>query len=334
MVGSAGNGTPDSTADSTADGSRDSADVDAEDSAAGGVLVVGQIARDLVLHLDRFPEAGGSEAVRSRREMLGGKGANQAVGMAQLGARVVLVGVVGADDVGTRLLRSARQDGLDTTGVVQRGTSALLVDLVDAETDRQLLEHVPDESVLTPADIRRARSAFRAAETVCLQLQQPGDSLLEAACLAAEAGARIVLDGTADPDVMDELLPHAHVLRANDHEARLITGLEMTDVATAVGAAQPVLRRGVEVVAFTVQGAGDVVVWSGGHRFFPFSQDEKVVDRTGAGDAFLAGLVVGLGAGCSAEQAGELAAACTSSTVQRLGGRPDLGEVRAAHLPR
>ncbi|MFC7400927.1 PfkB family carbohydrate kinase [Citricoccus sp. GCM10030269] len=302
--------------------------------AHGDIVVVGHVARDLVLSVDRFPGAEASAQVRSRLEQLGGKGANQAVGMAQLGAPVRLVGVVGADDVGDELLRSARRDGIETSGMTRRGgrdESALFLDLVDEDSGRRLIEHVPTESWLTPQDIERAQSVFANASMVCLQLQQPGDALIAAARAAREAGARVVVDGAAEPEVMTELLEYAHVIRANAHEAELITGTEMVDEDSAVNAAQPLLHRGADVVAFSVKGTGDVVAWPGGHRLIPFSEvsDEKVVDRTGAGDAFLAGLAVGLWSGVTAAQAGELAAACASSTVQRLGGRPDLQALSA-----
>src|SRR5688500_1092823 len=96
------------------------------------VVVVGQVGRDLVLVVDEVPEAGGTTPVRERREMLGGKGANIAVGLAQLGAPVALVGVVGDDDVGGRLIARAGADGIATDAVVRRPecATALFVDVV------------------------------------------------------------------------------------------------------------------------------------------------------------------------------------------------------------
>jgi ribokinase len=291
------------------------------------ILVVGQIARDLILSVEQLPEAGGSTPIRTRIEQLGGKGANQAVGLAQLGARVAVLGVVGEDDQGERVLRTARQDGIDTTSVVRRGTTALLLDVVDSDGERRLFEHVPEEAEVTADDVERSREAVRAAGTVSLQLQQPADALIAAARLAADAGARVALDGHAEERVMRQLLPLATVVRADAQEAQMITGTAMSDVDTAVGAARSLLDRGVEVVAFSTEQGGNVVVWSEGHRYFA-PDVEQVVDRTGAGDAFMAGLLVGLRATGSPGRAGELAAACAASTVQRLGGRPDLTGLR------
>ncbi|AGF71481.1 PfkB family carbohydrate kinase [Corynebacterium halotolerans] len=286
------------------------------------ILVMGQIGRDLILTVEQFPGAGGSVDVGTRHEILGGKGVNQAVGMVQLGAPVTLLGVTGADPAGEGLLRSLRDDGIGAEWVVRRGVSALLLDVVDADGERRLLEHVPDESLLGVDDVRGAEEAFRAADTVCLQLQQPAATLLEAARLAVDAGARVVLDGAVTDPEKQGLLSAASVVRADAHEAQLLTGVAMRDSGAAVNTARSLIDGGVEVVAFGVEGVGDIVAWDGGHRFFPFGQGKA--DVTGGGDAFLAGLVVGLRAGCAPGEAGELAAACRDSAVQRLGGRPDL----------
>ncbi|WP_255371881.1 carbohydrate kinase family protein [Cellulosimicrobium sp. CUA-896] len=88
------------------------------------VVVLGQVARDLVLAIDTLPDGGGSTAVRERRELLGGKGANQALACLRLGLDAAVVGVVGDDDAGRDVLAQARADGLDTDGVVRRGGCA------------------------------------------------------------------------------------------------------------------------------------------------------------------------------------------------------------------
>jgi ribokinase len=97
-----------------------------------GVAVAGQIARDLVLVIPELPGPNSSAQVTERREMLGGKGANIAVAAAQLGSRVALIGVVGADHTGDWLISQVKTDRIDTTAVVSRPgtTSGLIVDLV------------------------------------------------------------------------------------------------------------------------------------------------------------------------------------------------------------
>jgi ribokinase len=98
------------------------------------VVVAGQLARDLVLVAEDVPEAGQSHPVRERREMLGGKGANQAVAVAQLGLRPALIAVAGDDEADSRLLEQAGRDGIDVSAVaIREGTATgLIVDIVDA----------------------------------------------------------------------------------------------------------------------------------------------------------------------------------------------------------
>lgn len=286
------------------------------------VVVIGQIARDLVLRTEELPERGGSTDVVERYERLGGKGANQAVGLAQLAVPAALVGVVGDDAAGADVLAQARHDRIDVRTVVRRGTTALLVDVVDAPGSRRLLEHVPVESLLSVDDVRAARDIIRRADTVVLQLQQPADALLEAASLLGP-DARLVLDGTVEDEATRRaLVRRAEVVRADATEAQIMTGARLSSVDDAVRAGQELLLAGPSIVALAVRDEADVVVWPEGVEVLPLTGE--VVDPTGAGDAFVAGLVAALRGGADHRSAARVAAACARSSVGRLGGRPAL----------
>ena len=297
------------------------------------IVVLGQAGRDLVLRVDAIPDAGASTQALERIERLGGKGANQAVGLRQLcpdRVAISLIAVVGIDPAGDLVLGDGAGSGLDIEDVIRRGRTALLVDVVDGEGTRRLLEDVPAESLLTERDVVATAHVLRAADFVVLQLQQPERVLRVAGRIAAEAGARIVLDGGLEGTARDELLAIAHVVRANAHEAAQLTGSEIATEEDAAAAASGLLSRGPSVVALEVPGEGDLVAWPSGHRLFPYDEGGEVVDRTGAGDAFVAGLIAALRRGDEPAQAGRLAAHAASSTVQRLGGRPELAELARA----
>lgn len=295
----------------------------------GGVVVIGHAARDLVLRSDGMPDAGGSTTVEERIERLGGKGANIAVGIRQLhpDAPVRLVAALGTDDAGDAAHAEAVEAGIDVTHVARRGRTALLVDLVTADGERRLFEDATEESFVTVDDVAGAAEALRGADVVVLQLQQPGDALVEAARLAHAGGARIVIDGAIEGDARDALLELATIVRADAQEAPLLTGVEIEGRADAERAAADLLERGAQLVALSVPDAGDLVAWPGGSQLHPHGE-ERIVDPTGAGDAFVAGLVTGLLRGDDPERIGQLAAAAAAATVQRLGGHPELAHLR------
>jgi ribokinase len=297
---------------------------------AGGVVVVGQAARDLVLRTRRLPEPNGDARVDETIETLGGKGANQAVGLRQLDAPVRLLAVLGDDPAGDDAARTARSDGIDLTWLVRRGPTALLVDVVDGDASRFLLEHVPDESLVTAEDLHSAVDAgvLDDCDTVILQLQQPEQTVLEAARTARQRGLRVVLDGGLEGDARDEVLGLADVVRADATEARMLTGRSFSSPDEARAAAESILSAGASVVALTVDGRGDLLAWPDGSAFFAFG-DAPVVEPTGAGDAFVSGLVSGLRRGLHPREAGDLAHRCAAATVGRLGGRPDLRHLAA-----
>jgi ribokinase len=294
------------------------------------VVVVGQLARDLVLLVDEMPEAGGSADARLRREMLGGKGANQAVALAQLGAAPALVAVRGDDAIGDELLGQARRDGIDVSGVVHRdgAPTGLIVEALESDGKWRYLQHLPEPVLLTEADVESAGRLIRDAQGVLVQLQQPGPAALAAARLGRAAGALVVLDGAPGAGAdRAALLAAADVVRTDEQEAELLTGVSAEDRAA--------LRKAVaDLPGPSLFAFGNFFVWRGerwgdGEVLVPLT-DERVVDTTGAGDALTAALTVALLRGVPPEKAAHYAIAAAGATVGHPGGRPDLRTLRAA----
>jgi ribokinase len=288
-----------------------------------GVVVFGQAGRDLVLPVDELPPPGASTAVRTHIEVLGGKGANQAVSFARLGIPVALVAVLGDDRVGDEVLAQARADGIDVSCVVRRSDTAtgLIVEVLDCEHRWRYFEDLPEAVQLTQADIEAASRPLARADWAVVQLQQPAAAALAAAKLARKAGCRVVLDGAPQPEHRSELLENAHVLRADGHEAELLAGHRIATADDAVRAADELLSAGLEFVALAVEGAGNLCAWPQGHTFYPLG-DAQTVDTTGAGDAFVAALTTALMLGEPPQEAGRWAVAASALAVEHVGGRP------------
>jgi ribokinase len=295
------------------------------------ITVVGQLARDLVLLVDQMPDEGTSGDVRLRREVLGGKGANQAVAVSQLGAHAALVAVVGDDDpVAGDLLSQARADGIDVSGVARRAgaPTGLIVEALDRDGRWRYLQHLPPEVLLGTADVSAAEDLLTAADAVLVQLQQPPAAVLAAARTARAADRLVVLDGAPVRDRhFDALLAVADVVRADARETRSLLG-EPADRQDAVrDAGRDILSAGPRLLALGVE-TGNLFLWRDarwgeGSLLLPFGA-EKVVDTTGAGDALVAALTVALLRGEPPQRAARFAVAAAASSVKHAGGRPDL----------
>ncbi|MBO2464791.1 bifunctional hydroxymethylpyrimidine kinase/phosphomethylpyrimidine kinase [Actinomadura sp. LCR2-06] len=260
--------------------------------------------------------------------MLGGKGANQAVGLAQLGMRPALVGVVGDDDVGWDVLGQARRDGIDVSCVVRRegAETGLIVDIVDGDGRWRYLEDTPPPVLLTGDDVAAAGPLLRDAPWAAVQLQQPPEAVRAAVDLAR--GNRIVLDGAPSEDDRDDLLAAAFLVRADAREAGMLAGAPLGSADEAVRLGADLMRRGPSLVALAVEDA-NVFVWEGGHTVVPLD-DTPVADTTGAGDALTAGLIAALARGEPPERAARFAVAAAGATVGHPGGRPALDRDRVA----
>ncbi|MDF9277985.1 PfkB family carbohydrate kinase [Arthrobacter sp. EH-1B-1] len=298
------------------------------------VVVVGQVARDLVLRIEGMPAEGRSVPVQERSELLGGKGANQAVACRQLKAEVELVGVVGDDEPGRTVTGQAAADGIGVGGVIRRkgAPTALLVDIVESGGVRRLFEDVDERVLLTAEDLRASKEVLGAADAVLVQLQQPAQAVSMALDVAASGGAMVVTDGAPpDRETRELVLRCAAVVRADAEETEALLGWKPRDLAHTIKAAQSLVEAGPRIAALACPTGGNVVAWAEGLVVLPLL-DEDPEDPTGAGDAFVAALAISLLQDDDPRSAAWLAAAASAEVVGKSGGRPqlNLGELRAA----
>jgi ribokinase len=290
-------------------------------------LVLGGLNMDLVVRVEQLPRPGETVTGEDLLRAAGGKGANQAVALARLGAEVSMVGRVGHDAFGRELTRGLRDADVSTRWVQgsDRPTGTALI-LVDAAGQNSIAVAPGANAELLPEDV--PRRAIEAADIVVAQLEVPVASVEEAFRLARLAGVRTLLNAAPARALPGSLLDLANVLVCN--EVELSTLLE-TQVPTGseVAAARQVRRSADQVVVVTLGERGAVAV-VGPDIFTQAAFDVDVVDTTGAGDAFVAGYVLGSGEGPGAAlrwgcAAGSLA--CTRAGAQP--SMPTLAEVQA-----
>lgn len=284
------------------------------------ICVVGSANVDLTFRTPRLPVPGETFAGRSLHQCMGGKGANQAVVAARLGATVTFIARVGSDGFGAEALEAYQAENIDTQ-FIQRdasqptGTAAILV---DDNAENCIIVVAGANAGLTPADVRAASSAIERSSIVLCQLETPTEAAIEAFRIARAANATTVLTPAPADKVTDELLSLCDVCVPNKPEIAAMVDQSVETQQDAIRAAQLLRERGVKRVALTLGGDGVLLVDGSGSTHIP-AMCVEAVDTTGAGDAFTGGLSVGLADGLSLAEAARKAALVAAISVTRIG---------------
>lgn len=294
-----------------------------------GIVVVGSINMDLVLEVPHLPRPGETIRAGSFKKAPGGKGANQAVAAARLGAAVTHIGQVGDDAYGEELLRGLKANGVDTRLVKVDATAntGLAMIAVDAAGENTIIVQGGANWTCSPLLVAEGLKNCRDAEAVLLQLEIPLPAV-EAAVAQARANNQVVILNPAPAARLPEsLLQQVDFLIPNETEAQQLSGIAGGEEALPIQAARALSARSSAQVIVTLGGKG--VIWAnreGEVQHFPAYQVE-VVDTTAAGDAFVAGFAVALREAGSPEAITEAirrAMAVGALTVTRPGAQPSL----------
>jgi ribokinase len=221
----------------------------------------------------------------------GGKGANQAVAAAKLGAEVYLVAKLGDDIFGRQSLSNFQKVDIHTDYVEQtkESPSGVALITVDDAGDNVIVVAPGANLKLSPEDIKKAQSTIASSGAVAAQLEVPLETIEFAARLANNAGVPFILDPAPAQKLGDELLQMVSVLTPNETEAEILTGVEVTDDNSAQVAAKDLLERGVKAVILTMGARGYLLATKKAMEFVP-SVKVDAVDATAAGDAFTGSL--------------------------------------------
>ena len=286
------------------------------------IVVLGGINMDVVATVERMPEPG--ETVHGDGFFMagGGKGANQALAAARLGAEAHMVGRVGDDDFGRTLLDNMRSAGVDMAGVAldPSNSTGVAVIMVDGEGQNLIAEVYGANRASDESQLEAVKRAVEGADALMLQLETPPEVSLAAARHARSLGVRVVWDPAPAAEMPEEGYGLADFLTPNETEAAELTGIRVTDVSSAQLAAEALLARGAgaAIVKMGYQGVFGATR-SEQHYVPPMSVD--AVDSVAAGDAFAGGLAVALCEGKSFVEALRFGAAAGALAVTKAGAQ-------------
>jgi len=286
------------------------------------IAVVGSLNLDLVARGPSLPRPGQTVLGESFSTVPGGKGANQAVAAARLGAEVAMIGCVGSDPFGATLRMALQEQKVDVVGVRRMGGSTgVALIAVDQAGANQILV-VPGANAqlttLTADDRRRITDA----QFLLVQLEVPLGVVQDAVACAHSARVPVMLNPAPARPLSPSLLEQVDWLTPNETELEVLAGVTPATPGAAARAAG-MLVRGVPNVVVTMGGQGAVWVYNGGHLHLP-ALPAQVVDTTAAGDTFCGALAVGLAEGMQPEAALRFAGAAAAICVSRPGAQPSM----------
>lgn len=289
------------------------------------VVVVGSLNMDLVARAPRMPVPGETLLGHSFATVPGGKGANQAVAAARLGARTAMIGCVGEDAFGLALRTGLEADGIDCRAIrtVAGGSSGVALIVVDAYGRNGIVVVPGANARLAPEDVDRHASLLASSRVVALQLENPLATVLHAARTARALGRTVVLNPAPAQALPPGLLACVDFLVPNEIEAGMLTGLAVDSPERAVEAGQRLRAEGAPNVLVTIGERGVALVTAAGARHVPAHRVE-VVDTTAAGDTFIGALCVALARGRSLDAAVDFAQAAAAIAVTRPGAQPSI----------
>jgi len=297
------------------------------------ITVLGASNVDLVSYVPHLPAMG--ETLHGHRFQIGfgGKGANQAVMAARLGADVVMVTKLGRDIFGENTLENFRTCGIDTTHVsfTDAASTGVAPIAVDAQGNNAIIIVTGANDLLTSQELDAARSAIASGRALVCQLEIPLEVNLAALRMAREAAVMTIVNpAPARVDLPDELFRLSDVLCPNESETEILTGLPVATTEQAELAARRLLERGAKTVVLTLGARGALIV-SGDQALFVPPVEVKAIDTTGAGDAFVGSMAFFLAFGTSLADAVRRASVIAAMSVQSPGTQTSFP--RAADLP-
>lgn len=288
------------------------------------IIVIGSSNTDMVVRSERLPRAGESVIGGDFMMAGGGKGANQAVAVARMGHRVQFVAAVGNDIFGDAAIEGYKNFGIDTSLIVRKNEpSGVALIMVDGAGQNSISVALGANNSLSAEDVAHALETIEAGDIVLLQLEIPMATVDACVAAAAAKGARVILNPAPAAIVSKDTLSKLYLITPNQTEAQTLTGIEVTDIASAETAAQKLIAQGVGRVVITMGSQGAYLYQDGVGELVP-AHKVDAVDTTAAGDVYNGALCAALAEGTTLLDALYFAAKASAISVTRAGAQPSI----------
>jgi ribokinase len=291
------------------------------------ITIMGIFVVDLAFETKRLPDWGETVLGSDFRMGPGGKGSNQAIGVARLGAKVSFISKVGKDTFGDLAFRTYAEEGVGTEFLIAdaahaTGAAAILIE--EGKGENAIVVTPGAASALKREDIARAEMRIAESAVFMTQLELPVPIAEHGLRMAHERGVRTILNPAPACTLDESIFGLCDYLTPNESEAQILTGLPVTSVSEAERAAEQLLLRGTRNVVVTLGAKGALVKNAEITEHVRSYNAGTTVDTTGAGDAFNAGLAVGLSEGMDLVSAVRFGCAVAGISVTRPGTAPSM----------
>ncbi|MDK9430476.1 ribokinase [Gallibacterium anatis] len=289
------------------------------------LTVLGSINADHVIQVPHFPQPGETLSGQNYHIVYGGKGANQAVAAARLGAKVDFIACIGEDKIGLEMKQAFQKDGINTDSIatIQAETTGIAMIQVADSGENSIVISAGANAHLTTDIVDKFKQKILDADALLMQLETPLDAIIYATKIAKQAGKHTVLNPAPAKALPDELLAQLTMITPNETEAEVLTGVKVVDEQSAAQAAAVFHQKGVAIVLITLGAKGVFISHNALQKIIPgFRVQAK--DTTAAGDTFNGALATALLEQKSLEEAIQFAHAAAAISVTRFGAQTSI----------
>lgn len=289
------------------------------------VVVVGSSNMDMVVKTPRIPVKGETILGGDFIMVPGGKGANQAVAAARLGAEVTLIARLGKDSFGDSSITNFEANKINIRYIIRdtETPSGVALIFVDELGENIIVVAPGSNSKLIPEDVKRAEPVLESAAVILLQLEISMETVKYTASVAKSYGVPVILNPAPATKLSPEFLTNITYLTPNETEASLLTGIDVKDATTAEKAGKQLVEQGVETVIITLGATGALIVTKEYIELIP-APKVIAVDTTAAGDAFNGGLAYAFSLKKSLPDAVRFANNVAALSVTKMGAQPSM----------